>query len=70
MLHHLKNDLVFNFVEGLLKIQYEDNNLFLRVMAQMKELECPSKTILDGPAFNETILVSMYKPRDDTLQAN
>jgi hypothetical protein len=48
---------VLHFVKGLFKIQLDDQNLSLAFMANIQELEGPSKTVLDCPTFDKTMLI-------------
>lgn len=56
MVHHIKR---------FFKVDFKDHNLFFALVALMNILETPCQTILDGPPFDETILIWVNDVHDD-----
>jgi hypothetical protein len=61
--------MVLYCVKGLLKIKFENDNLPLRRMANVRVLKCPSKAILNRSIFNEPILVILNQVGNDLLNS-
>ena len=59
MLHDVDHWFVRYGIKCLGKIKVEEDDLSARTLAMMKLLIRPSKTILYGPAFYESILLAM-----------
>jgi len=55
---------MLHLVKGLFEIQLQDNDFFSRLVTDVKELESPSKVVLNGSSLNETILVGVYYSGD------
>jgi hypothetical protein len=60
--------MMINQVKDFLKIKFENNSLSLRFMTEMQKLKCISQTVLDGSAFNETILVQVHHTLNNLLK--
>jgi hypothetical protein len=54
---NIQNGVMLNFVKSFLKIKFQDDNFFLKMVAQVKVFKSLGNAILDGSTFNETILV-------------
>ena len=59
---------MLHLVKGLFEIQLQDNDFFSRLVTDVKELESPSKVVLNGSSLNETILVGVYYSGDYCLK--
>ena len=67
MFEHEKDGPIVDFVKCFLKFHFENENLFLRLVAHMDVLKRPCKTILNIPGFDETILILAYHRNDAFL---
>jgi hypothetical protein len=59
VMKHIQDNKVFNHIEGILKVQFENDNFSLGLVTNVQELKSPSKAILNTWTINEAILVIM-----------
>jgi hypothetical protein len=52
---------VFNSIKSLYKIQFDDHNFLFGLLTLVNILKISSQTVLNGPRFDESILVLMVE---------
>lgn len=60
---------MFYFVKSLFKVNLQNYNVLLGMMANVQKLKSPGYTILYSSSPQEAILVFMYQTRHDRLES-
>jgi hypothetical protein len=60
---------MLNFVEGFLKIKFQNDCFLLPKFAKMDKLKSPSQAVLDRSSFYEAILIGMNQRNNNLLQS-
>lgn len=68
MLHDLNHWLMLDRVKGFCEVQFQQTTSTPRSLALMYIFECPAQTVLDRPSLEETVLIMMDNPKDNTLE--
>jgi hypothetical protein len=60
MLHHLDYGCILNCAKGLYEVKLDYDNLFFGLLALVNVFKGLGKAVLNGPGFNEYILIFMH----------
>ena len=69
MLKDINNSIVLYLVKCFFKVEFQKKYFFLGFMAFVNIFKAPSKTILNIPRLDKSILVLMYKLYDHLLKS-